>query len=368
VAGVFPSSAQINQDLHQWQGVARRVRMYSVGQTQALIPTLARHNQLQCYAGAWIGADTNANQTEITQLLRVAKIGAPAALVVGAEVLLRGDLTAPALTNLIQQVKAKTRRPVGYADTWAEWLAHPEVAAAVDFLLVHVHPYWENVDVTNAAAYVGQCWQAVQAQYPAKPVLIGETGWPTAGLPQGAAVPGEANLCRFLADFVTLATAQNIPYFLFAAYDETWKSAATGLEVEAHWGLATTNRTLKPCVATLFAAPPPLIEIRQPALCGAATWSSRAISGVVYGLPARSLAGYRVVVYALTDKWYVQPLSVTPRTKLRAGGTWSTKTHRGASYAAVLVTTNYVPSAILYSLPAVGGDVLAVSVAGCAAK
>ena len=88
----------------------------------------------------------------------------------------------------------------------------------------------------------------------------------------------------------------------------------------------------------------------------------------MYGLPSRSLAGYRVVVYALTDKWYVQPLGNAPLTKLRTGGSWSTKTHRGSNYAAVLVTTNHIPSTVLYTLPAVGGDVLAVSVAGCAAK
>ena len=34
--------------------------------------------------------------------------------------------------------------PVTYADVWEFWLRHRELASAVDFVTVHILPYWED--------------------------------------------------------------------------------------------------------------------------------------------------------------------------------------------------------------------------------
>ena len=44
----------------------------------------------------------------------------------------------------IEQVKAGVEQPVTYADVWEFWLQYPEVAPAVDFLTIHLLPYWED--------------------------------------------------------------------------------------------------------------------------------------------------------------------------------------------------------------------------------
>ena len=44
------------------------------------------------------------------------------AIVVGNEVLLRGEMTAADLAALIREVKAKVSEPVTYADVWEFWL------------------------------------------------------------------------------------------------------------------------------------------------------------------------------------------------------------------------------------------------------
>ncbi len=46
--------------------------------------------------------------------------------------------------------------PVTYADVWEFWLRNRDVAAAVDFVTIHILPYWEDfpIPARNAAAHV----------------------------------------------------------------------------------------------------------------------------------------------------------------------------------------------------------------------
>src|SRR4030095_8291207 len=68
-------------------------------------------------------------------------------VVVGNEVLLRGEMSAPDLVRTIRAVKAQVAVPVTYDDVWEFWLRHREVAAAVDYVTVHILPYWEDFPI-----------------------------------------------------------------------------------------------------------------------------------------------------------------------------------------------------------------------------
>jgi hypothetical protein len=67
---------------------------------------------------------------------------------------------------------------------------------------------------------------------------------------------------------------------------------------------------------------------------------------------------YKVVVYARADAWYIQPAAYAEHT-VGAGGTWSTWTHTGSSYAALVVRPGFEPFLRLDVLPRVGNYVLA---------
>jgi len=67
----------------------------------------------------------------------------------------------------------------------------------------------------------------------------------------------------------------------------------------------------------------------------------------------------RVVVFARTNTWYVQPYAASPYTTI-SNGKWETDTHLGDEYAALLVKSSYKPTATTDTLPKVGGDVLAI--------
>jgi hypothetical protein len=84
-----------------------------------------------------------------------------------------------------------------------------------------------------------------------KPIVISETGWPSAGTPLtsplGSAVFSEENATLYLKNFVSWAEDQLRPqdsYFFFAAMDEPWKAAVEG-DFGSHWGVYTAS-DLKP--------------------------------------------------------------------------------------------------------------------------
>jgi hypothetical protein len=73
-------------------------------------------------------------------------------------------------------------------------------------------------------------------------------------------------------------------------------------------------------------------------------------------------AGQKIVLYAKTGKWWVQPLVDQPMTEIRPNSKWTNATHLGTDYAAVLVKDGYRPQQVLDSRPQTGENILAVKV------
>ena len=83
---------------------------------------------------------------------------------------------------------------------------------------------------------------------------------------------------------------------------------------------------------------------------------SAPIAGRVVG--ART--GQRIVVFAKSGIWWVQPTIDEPFTAIQPDATWTTSTHFGTEYAALLVEPGYHPPPTMDILPSEGGDVVAV--------
>ena len=66
----------------------------------------------------------------------------------------------------------------------------------------------------------------------------------------------------------------------------------------------------------------------------------------------------KVVIYARADAWYIQP-SAYALHSIRSNNAWSSWTHTGSSYAALLVRPGFDPFLRLDVLPQVGGYVVA---------
>ena len=81
----------------------------------------------------------------------------------------------------------------------------------------------------------------------------------------------------------------------------------------------------------------------------------------VEGRVRGALPGDRVVLFALSGVWWVQPIEEQPFTAIRADATWKSSTHPGSAYAALLVDGRYRPPLTTNALPEKGGPVLAVA-------
>lgn len=70
--------------------------------------------------------------------------------------------------------------------------------------------------------------------------------------------------------------------------------------------------------------------------------------------------GQRIVLFAKSGTWWVQPTRDEPFTSVQPDSTWSTSIHLGTEYAALLVEPGYNPPSTIEVLPSEGADVVAV--------
>jgi hypothetical protein len=82
------------------------------------------------------------------------------------------------------------------------------------------------------------------------------------------------------------------------------------------------------------------------------------ISGRVSG----ARPGQRIVVYAKSGPWWVQPWPEQPLIPIEADSTWGTQTHLGYEYAALLVNADYHPAPTVDVVPTMGGSVVAFKI------
>lgn len=84
------------------------------------------------------------------------------------------------------------------------------------------------------------------------------------------------------------------------------------------------------------------------------------IAGTIGGVNVKE-CGCKVVIFSLGDVWYVQPYVAAPFTSIAEDGRFEAMIHLGSRYAVLLTKPTYQPPAKLNNLPAVGGEVLALS-------
>src|SRR6202011_5405315 len=231
---------QIARDLEQLAQISKCVRTYSVENGLDQVPALAGQVGLKVIQGIWLGSNRLKNQAQISTAVGLIKEypGVITALVVGDEVLLRGEMTAADLAANIRSVKAQVTVPVTYADVWEYWLRNREVYDAVDFVTIHILPYWEDFPIRAkyAAAHVDAIRRRMAVAFPGKEILIGETGWPSEGRMREGALPSRTNQARVVSEILGLAKQENFRVNLIEAYDQPWKRQLEGT-VGGYWGL-----------------------------------------------------------------------------------------------------------------------------------
>jgi len=253
----FISPQRIDADLRALSQRFDCVRTYSQGQGLSAVPEIAKRYGLKVLMGIWLSRDPKLNEQQIQLGIQAAQANPQVlrGVIVGNEVLLRGELSSTQIAGYLREVKAAVSVPVTYADVWEFWLRHPELATSVDYLTIHILPYWEDQPVSpeRAVQHVADVYAKVQHAFPGRRVMIGETGWPSEGRPRQAADASLVNEARYLREFLRYAATVQMPYNVIEAFDQPWKRAQEGT-AGGYWGIFDVHAKPK------FAMQGPLVE------------------------------------------------------------------------------------------------------------
>ncbi len=292
-----PTVEQIDADLALLAGRTRAVRTYSSLGTLGEVPALAAGHRISVTVGAWLDTDRDRNEREVERAIQLAnKHRNVVRLIVGNEVVLRRDLAIADLAAHLDHVRAATKQPVSTAEPWHVWVDHPELAEHVDFIAVHMLPYWEGVDAEAAVGYVVDKVRLLETRFPGKPIVIGEVGWPSAGRTRDSAVASGSNQALFLRRFLAHAEREGYIYYVMEAFDQPWKERAEG-RVGAYWGVYDADRQQK------FAFRAPIVRVPEWQVLAAASVITAAVMLWLFYFHSRSLrkrgrSFLAIVVYA----------------------------------------------------------------------
>jgi exo-beta-1,3-glucanase (GH17 family) len=285
---VYPSPQQVEEDVASLVGMAQGLRTYTSREGMEVVPGFAAKYGLKMTQGAWLGSEVEAkgkaiNEAEIAALIKAANEHPDQIerVIVGNEVLLRHDLKPEELIAYIRRVKAAVKQPVSYADVWAFYLKYPEVAQEVDYITIHILPFWEDEpgDIDHVEDHIVRIVERIRQAFPGKPILIGEAGWPSIGRDRGPAVVNTVNEARFVRKMAMVAAKYDFDYNIVEAFDQPWKSALENT-VGAAWGVLDIDRRPK------FAMQGPVTEVLD--------WKLRAVIAILAGAFATLALGLRI--------------------------------------------------------------------------
>ena len=234
-------AAQIERDLAQLARMTDCMRTYSIDYGLDQIAGIAARHGLKVIQGLWLSGHPDKNRDQIETAVALAKRYPDTirAVVVGNEVLLRGEMSGDDLAATMRAVKARVSVPVTYADVWEFWLRNrgrrgggrissPSISCPIGRISRSRRATRRRMSTAIR--------KRVAAAFPGKEVLIGEVGWPSAGRMREGALPSPANQARVIQEVLALAARENFRVNVIEAYDQPWKRALEGT-VGGHWGL-----------------------------------------------------------------------------------------------------------------------------------
>ena len=309
----YLSKEQIRLRLRPGVGYIDTLRFYTSRLGLEHAPAIALSMGYKAvYGSAWISRDAAINQLEIDSLVAIANCGVLYRVIVGNEVLLRGDQSAAQLIDHIRYVKSRVSVQVGYSDI-ADNLLNPSnypLIAECDFVAVNIYPYWEGISIDRAMYHFNKKFSRLKHVTDSVGVdlVVGEAGWRSYGPVRNQAVPSLANAIRYNLELLTWKRRNKVPVLVFAMLDEKWKEPFDG-----GWELWDTAGALKQGYLQLFQG----IDVAD-------TWTDTILIG---GSGTPSLEFFQVPPLGSTQNVIVRVSHVRPSTHtlvayIKVGGWW----------------------------------------------
>lgn len=275
-APCIPTEQEIREDMLILSHTCNAIRTYGASGINSMIPRIASEYGLRVFAGAWIDTSDEKNHQEIEALIEIANSCDIDGVIIGNEYLLRREIEtgwgpghdsimdqkASYLANFIRTAKAGIHRDhvkIIVAETMGQVYDSTtnsvrkffqKVLDELDMVMVHVYPFWSYSEISGAAKQATLGFEEVRDLLRAqnKRVIIGETGWPSAGeRHSGSSAPEAAasmtSQRQYLTEFLSLAEDRGVEYMYFDAFDELWKIEEG--TVGQNWGYCFSDRSNK---------------------------------------------------------------------------------------------------------------------------
>lgn len=241
---------RIRLDLEHIRKFTGHIRTYTLDRGIDVVFPFAEKVGLKVSLGMWLGRNKAKNDLEFGRVMRIFRSHGKLVdrIYVGNETLQRNDLTAADLIGHLRRMRVSIPHPtvkIGTGEAWHEWQKYPEVGAACDFIGAHLYPYWDGVPIAESIDYVARRYDELRKTFPNHPIVIAETGWPSAGPTFKGAVPSPASQEQFARTFLARAAKEKYDYSFFEAYDQPWKAMGIEGAVGSHWGLFGRRREPK---------------------------------------------------------------------------------------------------------------------------
>jgi len=120
-------------------------------------------------------------------------------------------------------------------DTLVATVANPILCTCSDYCAVNNHPFFNaNTAASEVSSFFESSVANLVAVASGKEIVITETGWPTCGSANGAAVPSLANQATALSAI----KAAHPNAVILSAYNDLWKTNSAGtFNAEQCWGV-----------------------------------------------------------------------------------------------------------------------------------
>lgn len=246
------SQNDINNDFQQFRGSYSFVRIYGTDCNQvANVCAVAKSYGMKVFLGIW---DPSAVQSEASII--IAGVNGDWSMVhtisVGNELINNGLASPQEIVSAVAAARSILRAagyegPVVTVDTFTAAMAHPELYDQSDYCAINAHAFFDS---TVSGPQAGQWLRNTVSRVrdvlpPSMDVVVTETGWPTRGDSNGAAVPGLEQQKAAL-DSIRQEFASNPgKVVLFSAFNNLWQplNAAT-FNAEPYWGI---GGAVSPC-------------------------------------------------------------------------------------------------------------------------
>ena len=260
---------QVWTDLTLLHKITDRVRLLSIrdcNQTE-LVLDVAREIGMQVWLGLWVDKDDSNFFGELYALENIVDRGlfdtsAILGVTVGSEALHRKEVTETKLVNYMDRVKTLLATsvvggeniPVSVVDISYQYRQNEAMRNAVDVVYVNIFPYfnWHTNEHTWGAvgSLIGDARSVLDlstSEGETKRLIIGETGWPSAGGrpgTEGRASP--ANQAQYFSNFFCRVDVDlSWEYYWFTGIDNDWRNGDNS-GVEGTWGFFTSDLEIKP--------------------------------------------------------------------------------------------------------------------------